>query len=249
MQLKHKQQPCFAALVHLRRRPTENKRPAYRRFATKPAKLAARKCNSAPTLHFGRENRHSPLRFDKILYFFSLFIVPNGCHGAALPPSGAPESRLVPPPSPRIPRQVLNVSSMHWTRGGNGGEEGTSRAQALKIWLQWLHMAELSLCSALLAGRLAAHRRQSIKMRWILNKFHFLLENEKCFVQMHTLSGYECKSLQNGFFHFINAIFSLTPRCLRFFWIFFTCDAFVFSGNRNRSSRKGGGKTCVFLKK
>lgn len=167
MQLKHKQQPCFAALVHLRRRPTENKRPAYRLFATKPAKLAARKCISAPTLHFGRENTHSPSRFDKILYFFSLFIVPNGCDGAAPPPSGAPESRLVPPPSPRLPRQVLNVSSMHWTRGGNGGEEGTSRAQALKIWLQWLHMAELSLCSPLFVHRRTISSLQSIKMSWI----------------------------------------------------------------------------------
>lgn len=91
MQLKHKQQPCFAALVHLRRRPTENKRFTYRHFATKPAESATRKCLSAPTLHFGHENKHSLSRFDKIVYFFPLFIVPNGCDGAAPPPGGARE--------------------------------------------------------------------------------------------------------------------------------------------------------------
>lgn len=113
MQLKHKQQPCFAALVHLRRRPTENKRFTYRRFATKPSERATRKCLSASTLHFGRKNRHSPGRFDKIAYFFSLFIVPNGCDGVALPPGGARESQQVPPPSQRLPRQLSNVSFMH----------------------------------------------------------------------------------------------------------------------------------------
>lgn len=64
MQLKHKQQPCFAALVHLRRRPAENKRLAYRQPATKPAGTAARKCLGAFTLHFTRKSKHSPSRFD-----------------------------------------------------------------------------------------------------------------------------------------------------------------------------------------
>lgn len=98
MQLKHKQQPCFAALVHLRRRPTENKRFTYRHFATKPAKSGARKCAGASPLHFDREHKHWPSRFDKIIYFFSLFIVPNGCGGAGPPPGGARE-----PPSRSLP--------------------------------------------------------------------------------------------------------------------------------------------------
>lgn len=136
MQLKHKQQPCFAALVHLRRRPTQNKRSTYRHFATKPAENATRKCFSAPTLHFGHENKPSPSRFDKIVYFFSLFIVPNGCDGVALPPGGARESQQVPPPSQRLPRQLSNVSFMHWTRERDGGVKGNRRAWALKIWLQ-----------------------------------------------------------------------------------------------------------------
>lgn len=99
MQLKHKQQPCFAALVHLRRRPTENKRFTYRRYATKPAKNATRKCQNVNTLHFGRKIKHSPSRFDKITYFLSLFIVPNGCNGLALPHGGVHGWQQVPPPS------------------------------------------------------------------------------------------------------------------------------------------------------
>lgn len=112
MQLKHKQQPCFAALVHLRRRPTENKRSTYRHFAAKPAKSGTRKCLGAFTLHFDRKTKHSPSRFDKIIYFLSLFIVPNGCNGAAPPPGGAREPKQVPPPSERLPRQLSNLSCM-----------------------------------------------------------------------------------------------------------------------------------------
>lgn len=154
MQLKHKQQPCFAALVHLRRRPTENKRFTYRQFATKPAKSATRKCFSAFTLHFGRKNKHSPSRFDKIVYFLSLFIVPNGCDGVALPPGGAREPwQQVPPPSQRLPRQLSNLSFMHWMRERDGGVRGKSGAWALKIWLQrptWLssHSLILKPCNA-----------------------------------------------------------------------------------------------------
>lgn len=150
MQLKHKQQPCFAALVHLRRRPTENKRFTYRRFATKPAKSGARKCAGAFTLHFDRKNKHWPSRFDKIIYFFSLFIVPNGCDGVALPPGGAREPEQVPPPSERLPRQLSNLSSMHWMRERDEGVKGKSRARALKIWLHrptWLSSHSLLLKS------------------------------------------------------------------------------------------------------
>lgn len=134
MQLKHKQQPCFAALVHLRRRPTENKRFTYRHFASEPAENGTRKFHSAFTLHFGRKSRHSPTRFDKIVYFLSLFIVPNGCDGAREPPGGAREPQQVPPPSPRLPRQLSNLSFMHWMRERDGGVKGESRARALKIW-------------------------------------------------------------------------------------------------------------------
>lgn len=135
MQLKHKQQPCFAALVHLRRRPTENKRFTYRRFATKPNESATRKFIGASILHFDRKNKHSPSRFDKIIYFLSLFIVPNGCGGVALPPGGAREPRQVPPPSESLPRQLSNLSSMHWMRERDGGVKGNGGAWALQMWL------------------------------------------------------------------------------------------------------------------
>lgn len=88
MQLKHKQQPCFAALVHLRRRPTENKRLTYRHYCTKPGKSTIRKCFSALTLHFDHKNKHWQSHFDKIIYFLSLFAVPNGCSGVDLPEGG-----------------------------------------------------------------------------------------------------------------------------------------------------------------
>lgn len=141
MQLKHKQQPCFAALVHLRRRPSENKRFTYRHSATKPPQSVTRKYISAFPLHFDRKNKHSPSRFDKIIYFLSLFIVPNGCHDVALPPGGAREPTQVPPPSHRLPRQLSNLSFMHWMRERDGGVKGKSRAWALKICPQrptWL---------------------------------------------------------------------------------------------------------------
>lgn len=135
MQLKHKQQPCFAALVHLRRRPTENKRFTYRCYATKPAKNATRKCQNDNTLHFGRKNKHSPSRFDKITYFSSLFIVPNGCIVVALSPGGARGRPQVPPPSPRLPRQLSNVSFMRRAGGRDGREKGERWARALPVWL------------------------------------------------------------------------------------------------------------------
>lgn len=141
MQLKHKQQPCFAALVHLRRRPTENKRFTYRHSATKPPQSATRKYISAFPLPFDRKNKHLPSRFGKIIYFLSLFIVPNGCDGVALPPGGAREPTQVPPPSQRLPRQLSNLSFMHWMRERDGGVKGKSRAWALKICPQrptWL---------------------------------------------------------------------------------------------------------------
>lgn len=124
-------------------RPTENKRFAYRRSGSKPARSGARKCLSGFTLHFDRENKHSPSRFDKIIYFLSLFAVPNGCDGVSLPPGGACEP-FKPGPSPfsETPAPAFK-SQLHALneRKRWGGVEGESKAWTLKMWPQrpaWL---------------------------------------------------------------------------------------------------------------
>lgn len=98
--------------------------PLIPRSATKPAPSPPRKCHSVNTLRFGRENPRPPSRFDKIAYFCSLFIVPNGCSGGAPPPGGARGPRQVPPPSQGLPRQLSNVSCEHGAGERAGGEKG-----------------------------------------------------------------------------------------------------------------------------
>lgn len=55
----------------------------------KPTESGARKYHSVFTSRLGHNDEHSPPRFDKNIYFLSLFAVPNGCRGAAVPPGGA----------------------------------------------------------------------------------------------------------------------------------------------------------------
>lgn len=100
------------------------KRSAYRRGPTEPPASSARKCPGAPALRFDREIGHSPRRFGKIIYFLSLFVVPNGCSGAPLPPGGARERPPAGPPAPswKAPAPAFK-SELHALNEGAGGGE------------------------------------------------------------------------------------------------------------------------------
>lgn len=145
MQLKHKQQPCFAALVQPSSpRPAQNKRLTYRRPAAEPAPGGAKKSTGASTPRFDRQSEPWPRRFDKIVYFLSLFVVPKGLRwrrSAAWGRARAPPlPRQVPPPSEALPRQAFK-SELHAFSMGERRVAGRG-ARTLRMWLQrpaWLN--------------------------------------------------------------------------------------------------------------
>ncbi len=184
MQLKHKQQPCFAALVHLRRRPTENKRFTYRHSATKPAESGARKCFSAFTLHFGRKNKHSPPRFDKNVYFLSLFIVPNGCDGVAPSPGGAARALAGPSPFSKTPAPAFKSELHALNERKRWGSEGEKQGLGPQNMAPEAHMAELSQPTAEPVCQPDVSGLESLKTTCIWEKKLFSRETKKFFQQV-----------------------------------------------------------------
>lgn len=114
----------------------------------------------------------------------------------------------------------------------------------LETWLRRLHMVQLS--PALAAAALLS-TLQFIKKRLFFTQISLFDPNWKVFCTDTRFLWVWLRGAREVFFSFYKLCSKFFNLWVFFFELFLTCDLFLLSGNRNRSSWKGGGKTFGFI--